>query len=188
MLNQFYDKYIFTGGLKYTHNNFSLMGIPFAMVPVQLLLFEKLADDKEFTKKVYYSVKDSMVKSFKSEFGIDFKLEGTQGLLLAEQFFSASGWGLVSQNDLDREKKHAIMIVNNSPFALHLVGKSKGPADHLLRGVFAGLFSVFFEKKVDCVETECMALNAQRCKFVIKENHDFDFKNPLVRQQIDAQE
>ena len=48
MLNQFYDKYIFTGGLKYTHNNFSLMGIQFAMVPVQLLLFEKLADEITF--------------------------------------------------------------------------------------------------------------------------------------------
>lgn len=188
MLNNFYDKYIFTGALKYQHHNFYLMGIPFVIAPLEVLLHEKLANDHEFNKKLYYSVREGMLKSVKSEFGVDFSLEGQQGLSLLEAYFSASGFGQVSQFDRDNETSRAIMIVNNSPFAFALKGKTQSPVDHYLRGTFAGIFSAFFGKKVDCVETECAALSAQRCRFIVKQNHELDFSNALVRQQVDAEE
>ncbi len=187
MLNPFFDKYIFTGGLKYQHHNFFLMKIPFALLPSTLLSFEKLANDSDFNKKFYYGVKESMIKSVRGEFGIDFKLEGEAGLLLFEQFFSASGFGLVSLGDLDKKNSRAIIVVNNSPIADALNGVNV-PVDHFLRGVFAGVLTVFFDKQVDCVESDCAALNQQRCNFVIKENHEFDFSNQLVRQQIKVNE
>ena len=67
MLNRFYDKYIFVGGLKYQHNNFYLMGIPFVMIPTQLLLSEKLVNDHDFNKKIYYTVKSAMAKGLMRE-------------------------------------------------------------------------------------------------------------------------
>lgn len=187
LLNSFYDKYIFLGELKFQHNNFFLMKIPFAMVPTQLLLFEKFLEDKEFNKKLYYSLKDAVIKSLKFEFGVNFSLEGQNGLVLLERFFSASGFGLLTQSDLNKEKKQAIIVVNNSPFALKLSGKTTLPVDHLLRGIFAGIFSVFFNENVDCVETECSALSLPRCTFIIKPLHEFDFSNPQVRQQLDTE-
>ncbi|MFH1696798.1 MAG: 4-vinyl reductase, partial [Candidatus Diapherotrites archaeon] len=65
-----------------------------------------------------------------------------------------------------------------------LHGKAKLPVDHFLRGVFAGLFTDAFKKDMDCVETECAALNTNKCKFVIKEAADFDFKKPEPRRQL----
>ena len=50
MINSFLDKYIFTGGLKYSHNNFFLMEIPFLMVPTELLVSLAQKGDKNFDK------------------------------------------------------------------------------------------------------------------------------------------
>ena len=63
MLNSFLDKYIFTGGLKYSHNNFFLNGIPFLMLPTGLLVSLARSGDKNFGKEVYYSFKHSMAES-----------------------------------------------------------------------------------------------------------------------------
>lgn len=188
MLNRFYDKYIFVGGLKYQHNNFYLMGIPFVMVPIQLLLSEKLVNDHDFNKKIYYTVKSAMAKTVRVGFGVDFKLEGEQGLSLLQDYFSSSGWGLISELDVDKQNKRAIMVVNSSPVAAALTGKALFPVDHFLRGIFAGIFSVYFEAVVDCVETECSATKSERCKFVVKKTTEFDFSNEPVKHQINPEE
>jgi predicted hydrocarbon binding protein len=187
VINQFLDKYIFTGGLKYVHNNFFLMEIPFLMVPSNLLISLSLKKDASFNREIYYSFKQSMSQSLKKQFGIDFKEEGDRGLDLVENFFTSFGWGLLKNVDVDIKKKRAIVIVNNSPVALKLEGKAKEPVDHFLRGILAGIFSDYFKTEVECVETKCTALNNNHCEFVIKEKKEFDFSKKITRNQLDTE-
>lgn len=187
MLNGFLDKYIFTGGLKYVHYNFFLMGIPFAMVPVGLLVSLAEKGDRHFDKEIYYSFKHSMTEILNKEFGVNFKVEGEKGVLLVEDLFSGFGWGAVKQVDLDKEKKRAIIVVNNSPVALKFSEPPGAPVDHFLRGIFAGIMTDYFETNVECVETKCMAINHSVCEFVIKPKSEFDFSKEVVQNQLDTE-
>lgn len=183
MLNSFYDKYIFTNTLNYKNNNFSLVNIPFIILPTDILISLLSSEDMEVHKKIYESVKKStkirLVERFK-KMGIDKNKE----ISFIKNFFIASGWGKIEVVDSDEKSKRAIIVVDSSPFAKELKGKAKFPVDSIMRGVFAGLFSSFFGEKIDCVESECLALDAKSCKFVLKPTTEFDLQKKIVREQL----
>ena len=187
MINSYFDKIIYSGGLKYINNNFTVMGIPFVMVPTELLVGLSSSPDVNFQKELYITAKKSAYKSLKTQFGIDFRQEGDKGLKVIEDFFTASGWGLLSSIDLDLEHKRAIIVVNNSAIGTALQGKVKQPCDHLMRGIIAAIFQDFFNEEVDCVESECIAMNDPKCKFIVKLPHEFDCSKENVRQQLTAE-
>ncbi len=187
MINSYYDKFIFTNSLSFRNNNFFLIDIPFVMMPNELIVGLLSHSDSAFNKKIYYSVREAVVKELVKDFRIDFKADGLKAIEVIEQYFSASGWGSIENVQVDKEKFRAIIHVSNNPFASRLFGKSKEPVDHLFRGIFAGLFSVAFEKKMECVELHCVARGEQDCEFVIKEQCDFDVSKKEVQNQLELE-
>lgn len=185
MLNTFYDKFIFVNALKYKHNNFFLINIPFAIVPAELLA-GLVSDDAKQNKAIYYAVKESAKAGMLKQFDIDFGYESEKSLVLLRDFFTASGWGGINFSDIDRQNSRAIVTVSDSPVGNMLHGKSKAEVDHFLRGVFAGIFSSHFRKDVDCAELKCIALGERECEFVIKELKDFDFSKKEIRRQLEV--
>ena len=183
MLNRFYDKYIFTNTLKYTHNNFSLVNIPFLMVPLDILSTLVSTQDLEKHKEIYSSFKESTKDNFMPKFK-ELGIEESKRLEFVKAFFIASGWGFIQIINLEKETKKAIVTVDNSPFASSLQGKSKIAVDSIIRGVLSGLFSNLFEDDVDCVEVECVALGSKNCKFIIKPKSEFDLEKEIVREQL----
>ncbi|MDD3083507.1 MAG: 4-vinyl reductase [Candidatus ainarchaeum sp.] len=183
MLNKFLDKYIFTSTLKYSHNNFFLVNIPFLLMPIDLLIYLSSVDDIEKQKEFYFSFKESTKKYFMPRFK-EFNIGDVKKLEFVKNFFIASGWGLIEIVDFDEDSKRAIVVLDNSPFAKQLKGKINFNADNLLRGVLAGIFSVIFKEDLDCVEVECFALNDKSCKFVIKPIIEFDLEKQIVRDQL----
>ncbi len=109
---------------------------------------------------------------------------GEKETKLIEDFFAFSGWGAIQVINLQAEAKRAIIVIDNSPFAEALKGKSALPVDTIMRGTLAGLFSAVFKEEIDCVEVECAAQNSERCKFIIKPKVEFDFTNASVQQQL----
>ncbi|MCX6804365.1 MAG: 4-vinyl reductase [Candidatus Diapherotrites archaeon] len=184
MINTFYDKFIFTGTLHYRHNNFYLLNIPFVMAPTEILRGISSITDIETSKRIYEAIKQSTQEQLVQQFSFNFGLEKKKELELIKEYFDASGWGAVQIIDADEQAKRAIIVVENSPIAQELKGKTVTHADVILRGIFAGAFSKIFEEKIDCVEVECAALNSERCKFIIKPKTEFDFTNKLVQEQI----
>lgn len=184
MLNSFFDKYIFTNNLKYTHNNFYLVNIPFLIAPVKVLISIVEAGDVELHRRVYNVVKKNVKSGLTRQFDIDFRLNREKALELMMAFFTASGWGKVQTIDSDFNAKRAILLVESSPFAEALKGKVSWPVDVMLRGIFAGIYSNAFGVDVDCVESECAALGGQACKFIIKPQSEFDLSTKEVRDQL----
>lgn len=179
MLNKFLDKYIFTNTLRYIHNNFFLVNIPFLIVPVDLLSTLNNIGDISKQKEIYFHIKESTKKNFMPRFN-ELSIEDNSKLNFVKNFFVASGWGAIEIIDFDKEAKRALIIVDNSPFAIQVKGKVDRPMDNILRGIFSGVFSIIFKEDVDCVETECFAMNAKSCKFVIKPKTEFDLENKLL--------
>ncbi len=185
MLNSFFDKFIFTNSLRYTHNNFYLLNIPFVIFPIDSLTELIAMNNVDFNIKLYSCIKKSTSNELLKQFNIDFGLEGDKSLLLVQQFFTASGWGNLQNINLDSGKKQAIVSVANSPFATQVNGKVSMEADHMLRGILAGLFSHAFKEDVDCVEVKCAAMGSEQCEFIIKPCHEFDLTKKQTREQIE---
>jgi len=183
MLNSFFDKYIFTSTLKYTHNNFFLVDIPFMMVPVEMLIAVAGSSDVELHKKVYATVKQGTKEKFMPRLS-GFSTERNKELDFLKTFFMASGWGQIEVIDFNADSKRALVVLESSPFASALRGKATLPVDIFFKGMLAGAFSVLFKEDIDCVETECVALNNERCKFVLKPQTEFDFSNKMVQDQL----
>lgn len=184
MLNTFYDKFIITNSIKYKNNNFYLLQMPFIITPIDIFTGMILNNDKNTNIELYESVKKSMkteiLKSFDKTFGINKEKK----IKLIEDYFTASGWGKIEHLKIDLEKKQALIIVENSPFAIKLKGKTKNPVDHYLRGIIAGLMEEAFQEKVECIETECKAIGNSTCKFIVKRKNELNIDNPLIRKQI----
>jgi predicted hydrocarbon binding protein len=184
LLNSFYDKFIFTNALKYKHSNFYLLNLPFVIAPSDLFL-EMLALDDEFQKKLYSAVKKSTKSNLIKKFSLDFGFKGEKLVNFLETYFMASGWGEIKTVDVDFKDHKAIVMVGNSPFGNGLHGKVSKPCDHLLRGVFAGVFSKAFNVDVDCVEVHCTAIGGNDCEFIIKRPGEFDLGNKHVLSQLE---
>ena len=187
MLNRFYDKFIFANSLKYKHSNFFLANLPFLVCPAELLVGLLETNDKEFEKKLYLAIRESVAKHLIPELGKEFGFKGEEMVNFFERYFVASGWGKISNVDLDFKAKKAIVKVSNNPIASRLHKKAKMPADHILRGIIAGVFSRVFKEWVDCVETHCCALGESDCEFIVKRQPEFDFSDKRVRQQLELE-
>jgi predicted hydrocarbon binding protein len=183
LLNSFLDKFIFTNALRYTHYNFFLLNVGFSLVPVNILVGLARIQDPTANRKLYSAVKQHVAGSFIQSFQLEMPLE--KSLVFLEEFFTASGWGLVKQVDVDQGNKRAIIVVDDNPIAGSLHGHASKPVDHVFRGVLAGIFSHLFQADVDCIEHECMAMGSQRCEFVIKKQADFDFSKEEPREQLE---
>jgi len=184
LLNNFYDKFIFTNGLKFKEHNFFLMDLPFIICPAQLLTCLLETGDIDFERKLYNAIKESTSRHLIPLFGAEFGLRGEKMLDFLEKYFIASGWGLLKNIDLDFKAKKAIVSVSSNPFAGKLHCSPKMPVDHILRGIIAGIFSSVFGEGVDCVETHCIALGEASCEFIVKKHKEFDFSDSRVRQQL----
>ena len=185
MLNKFFDKFVFVNQLKFKDYNFSIVDVPFVIVPTDLLASLSLLDNVEFEKKLYYSVKDSFEKQLAPRLRLDFGLEQERFLKFSEVFFTASGFGLLQNIQVDAENKRAIVSVSSSPVAKLLKGKAKRACDHFLRGVLAGIFSSAFKTDVECVERKCLALHEGSCEFVCEPAGKIDFKTKEAQDQLE---
>jgi len=187
MLNPFYDKFIFVGEIKFVNNNFSLMEIPFTIIPNNILSALSSTEKEELNKKIYYSAKKIVKESLVNEFNLRPKLEGKNIALFMHDFLSNSGFGLIKDVQVDEKNLRAILVVSNSAVAMQLKGKVGEPCCHLLRGILAGVYSNAFNADLDCLELHCASQNSSECEFIVNKNSAFDFGKENTRKQLDPE-
>jgi len=84
--------------------------------------------------------------------------------------YSAAGWGIFKATYVDSEKGSATVQAIDCFECAPSQGKKSKPYSQFIRGHIAGLFSTFFERRVDVVETECIASGNDQCQFRITPN------------------
>lgn len=182
VLNNFFDKFIFTSQLRFKDNNFFVLDIPFVIVPVDILLGFSELDDPTINKAVYYAYKKSALKQLIPKFQAGATRQ--KFLDLSQAFFGASGWGISKTVQLDEANKRAVVVVTHSPLARILQGKTTHPCDHYTRAILAAIYSAYFETSVECVESECASLRPGDCTFILKPLNEFDFTKEETQRQL----
>ncbi len=186
MLNRFLDKYVYTNNLTFKDYNFFLADVPFVIMPVDLLVSIAGKWDFELHQELYAEVKKSVWKSLIPKFNLDANASQDRFLNFVEVFFTAGGWGQISQLQVDNDNARAVISVSRSPIALALQHKVEDPVDHFLRGILAGIFSHAFKQEMDCVETHCVAQGNANCEFILQKAGTLDFSKKEVREQVKA--
>lgn len=77
------------------------------------------------------------------------------------------------------------LILEDSFLAEELKNRTKGPVDHILRGMVAGIISSISDRDIDVIEIECQANGKDKCKLVAnsEENLKKEF-SVLYEEQI----
>jgi len=100
-----------------------------------------------------------------------------------EKAVTLAGWGSFKIHKYDFDKNEFVYRLYKSTLAEYY-GKSKQPIDQIARGLFAGSACFLTDKKMDAVETKCIAMGDSYCEFEIKERKKFDLKNALIKKQL----
>lgn len=87
--------------------------------------------------------------------------------------FTAQGWG---NWDVDlSDQKNGFMFVNIFDSAVaRTLGDVGKPVCHIYAGLFAGFFSSFIQKQLNCIEIQCYAMGETYCKFLLGKRDRID--------------
>lgn len=80
--------------------------------------------------------------------------------------FNRHGWGQL-ELDYSQHDRGLIQASLAGAIMAELVGRSDAPADPLMAGVLAGIFSHYAGQELGCVQTACAATGAAVARFVI---------------------
>jgi predicted hydrocarbon binding protein len=83
----------------------------------------------------------------------------------AMYLYSACGWGIFKAIDADFEQGSGTVRAIDCFECAPNQGEKSKPYSQFIRGHIAGLFSALFDKRIDVVETECIACGDPHCLF-----------------------
>jgi predicted hydrocarbon binding protein len=122
-----------------------------------------IALNKKYSKQIYEFAEEFISKEIQQIKNST----GVSGMRLLELSMNLLNlYGLGKFEIIELKKKEAIINLTFSPFAK--IGLKKGKQCIFTAGILAGVFSEFFDKKVECKEVICEAENNPNCQFVIK--------------------
>ncbi|MFH1391526.1 MAG: V4R domain-containing protein [Candidatus Diapherotrites archaeon] len=148
-----------------------LMGVSINITPTSILrdLQKGLVEATGFRKayeNIYLSAKNGSMeynKNFikKQNFSDKRKIIDWQ-----KKIVTFAGWGEVVVAEIDFEKNEYIAHFKNSPFP-EIYGKANYHIDIIPAGFIAGAFEAGLNKKLDCLETKCIATGSTYCEFKV---------------------
>jgi len=97
-----------------------------------------------------------------------FDIEGEELTQAFAQAVKATGWGITEVSRIDM-KKHSATIIVRDCFEAAAWRKKPYNVCHWTRGYLAGYMSTVFGKRVEAVETKCMAKGDKCCEFKIQQ-------------------
>ena len=81
--------------------------------------------------------------------------------------YAAGGWGVFKLMEIDFDRGVAVVQAFDSFECITHRDEGGEPRSQYVRGDLAGMFSEVFDRKVDAVETHCVAQGAPFCRFEI---------------------
>lgn len=161
--------------IDFKEGSISLFTNRIVMAPATFLLeFTKAIEGSpEETHSLYESAKTSF-KEIVTKDVRTYKFSVNDYIKWLFEISSFSGWGLLTLESLEIEKKSGSITMLNSPVSEGLKGKVKLPCDHIVRGFIAGALSIAFKEDIECAEMECVGSGAARCRFIFKPASQFN--------------
>lgn len=182
-----FEKLMLARQLKFTDGEIDMLGQRVVIVPSDLFTkyMADINDKPDRIAEVYNSAKQAMKENFGVNIGKSYGFNFNDFSNWFVELATLSGWGNVKFEENDKERHVAVITIKNSPIAVGLKGKVSSPCDHIIRGLMAGGSSSAYKNNVDMIETDCEALGAEKCKFIIDTKDNLRAKFPdLVEKQL----
>jgi predicted hydrocarbon binding protein len=146
---------------------------------------KSICDSPELVGAFYRAAKQAMTEGFGKDVGKAYGFSFSNYLDWFVKLAKLSGWGKIEWQESDEKKHTGIISAEGSPVAAYLKGKIASPCDHVIRGLMAGGASSAYKLDLDIVETECEALGAAKCLFVIDTAENLRKRHPdLAKLQL----
>ncbi|HVC58670.1 MAG TPA: V4R domain-containing protein [Candidatus Acidoferrales bacterium] len=161
------EKLMLARAISFKDGNISLFTNRVVMPPSKM--FSELSRKIDGNPEQVYNLYESCKYSFEDVIANDnrtYKFSVNDYIKWIMEVATFTGWGILAWKELDKDKKHSTIVVDNSPVAVDLKTKVKRPVDHVVRGFIAGGMSAAFKTDMDVIELECVALGAPQCKFL----------------------
>ncbi len=97
----------------------------------------------------------------------DFPLAFFQSLIAQE--FACNGWGILQVEYEHHQQGVLMLMLDGAIMSDIMTDEVTYPVDNLITGILAGMFCVFIERDVDCVQTQSGKQGAGRSIFLMSE-------------------
>ncbi len=168
MLNDFFRKLLFARQLKSEGGELTILDIPILMMSVNTISALQDLIIKELgtagIRKLYQAGKVGGLK-LAEEHKNKLKVESFKLFELMKNLVEMGGWGKISTIKQDYKNSYAVYAFSNNELAL--AKKYNIPSCHIIRGLTAGLHSIIFGRKVECIEIKCVSKGDVCCEFVV---------------------
>lgn len=121
-------------------------------------------NDRATAKMLYSNGKAGMIEN--KESFVQACKTADKGLWICE-LIDLYGLGKIRYENQSNTPKGKIFL-ENSTISQNLIGKVKGPTDHILRGIIAGIASSIFGEDLDVVEIECCTDTNKSCILLVE--------------------
>jgi len=171
MLSVFISKLLLARQFTLSEKEFKIFNKGFYLQPLKQLAFLQKKLEEKFGEKGFQMLYETGKESF---FEMSKELESPPRAAFLNALLSLLqhlGFGKIEIIEIKDEKQEARVKVKDNPYAkeyLKMFGVQKTPVDHLLAGVIAGYFSIYFNKDVDCTEESCIGKGNLICEFLVK--------------------
>ncbi len=184
-----FGKWLISGQLKISEGDISLLGQRVAMLPTSFFVeMEKTvqkSNSPTLRDDVYlwaWKIAYLYIKKFVEEYGLKtFEERYKWGMDIA----SLAGFGDYKTIDY-HDKEYSYFYIINNPIA-EAFYPSKKAVDTFLRGINAGGGTACHMQIVNCLETDCQAINGQKCVFITgtERAHEKFGVSDLYAEQLD---
>jgi predicted hydrocarbon binding protein len=166
MISAFLSKLLTTRQASFTEEGIDIFDLNFSMQPLPSLVeFQNEIADKKLMERLGYLVSESIISHFKKRFAIEEKKISH----LWTNLFDISGFGKVEVVDITKDRTILKMEKNNfAKLYVEKYGMQKQPVCYIIVGMFKNFIEKTSGKKVEAVETSCIAMGNKVCTFEIK--------------------
>ena len=141
-------------------------------------------EDTILTKRLYHASKQSILDSSQNIEQYARSNDKQPREALAD-FVSLFGWGVARFEGFDREGVDGVITLRNTPIGKRIRNSVTSQCDHIARGILAGLCSILYEQDVDIMESECIGMGVEACRFQVNNSEKLEATNAkLYSKQV----
>jgi len=181
-------KLLATKELTFDRGKITFLREPLFMLPLDTLLdFQRLLEKDNLQNLLYYSARETGSRWF--ELMVDhYNMDYEDIIKWGVKKIDLAGLGRNSVKRIDLKAGMALNELKDSSFAKLYVdrfGKASYCVDNIYRGYVAGAGKLIFNGRVcHAIEVKCIAKGDSVCEFVVKPIKEFDYKRPLIKEQL----
>lgn len=177
------SKLLLQGKLKFEEGKLWLFDIPISIIPSETIVeLQKELEKTSSETLIYYAAKKTGRIWFK-QMDESYHIKTKDVMKWGPAIIGLAGWGKVTVVTKKDSEKSLIVTLEESVNA-KLYGSSKHPVDHLFRGLVCGAWCYVYGEDLSAIETHCMSMGHEKCKFVLKPTDKIDKTSPLVIKQL----